>query len=80
MVHTQVTAKDNEAQLANDGIVLYIADNHADHKDKLRIVQATVEWCKGPTRIGVARGSQYHHSSTSWMNSTTSPSPDGALQ
>lgn len=38
--------------LGNRGVVLHIADNAGHHKGKLRIGQATVEWCKGRTRIG----------------------------
>lgn len=40
------------AELGNNGIVLYIADNDGKHVGKLRIGQATVEWCKGKTQIG----------------------------
>lgn len=40
------------AELGNNGIVLYIADNEGKHVGKLRIGQATVEWCKGKTSIG----------------------------
>jgi hypothetical protein len=48
----QVTVKDIEAQLGNNGIVLYIAGNDGKHVGKLRIGQATIEWCRGKTRIG----------------------------
>jgi len=48
----QVTAKGIEARLGNNGIVLYIADNSGKHIGKLRIGQATVEWCKGKVSIG----------------------------
>jgi hypothetical protein len=48
----QVTVTGIEAGLGNNGIVLYIADNQGNHKGKLRIGKATVEWCKGRTRMG----------------------------
>ncbi len=48
----QVTLKDVEAQLGNNGVILYVADNSGKHVGKLRIGQATVEWCRGRTRIG----------------------------
>ena len=38
--------------LKNNGVVLYISDNHGKHVGKLRVGQATVEWCKGRTRMG----------------------------
>lgn len=48
----QVRVTDIEAQLGNKGVILYIADNDGTHRGKLRLGQATVEWCKGRTRIG----------------------------
>jgi hypothetical protein len=48
----KVTLTDVEAQLGNKGVVLYISDNAGKHQGKLRIGQATVEWCKGKTRMG----------------------------
>jgi hypothetical protein len=48
----KVTVTNIESQLGNNGITLYVADNSGNHKGKLRIGQATVEWCKGRTRIG----------------------------
>jgi hypothetical protein len=48
----QVTLKDVEAQLGNNGVILYVADNSGKHVGKLRIGQATVEWCRGRTRVG----------------------------
>jgi hypothetical protein len=48
----KVTLTDVEAQLGNTGVVLYISDNAGKHQGKLRIGQATVEWCKGKTRMG----------------------------
>jgi hypothetical protein len=48
----QVTATGIEARLGNKGIVLYIADNSGKHVGKLRVGQATVEWCKGKVSIG----------------------------
>ncbi len=48
----QVTLKDVEAQLGYNGVILNIADNSGTHVGKLRIGQATVEWCRGRTRIG----------------------------
>ncbi len=41
-----------EVELRNNGITLHIADNSGKHIGKLRIGQATVEWCPGRTRIG----------------------------
>jgi hypothetical protein len=51
----QVKVKDIEAELGNNGIVLYIANNEGEHVGKLRVGQATVEWCRGRTRIGNGR-------------------------
>lgn len=51
----QITVEGIEARLGNTGIVLYIADNQGNHVGKLRIGQATVEWCRGRTRIGNGR-------------------------
>ena len=51
----QVTSTGLDARLGNNGIVLYIADNNGKHLGKLRIGQATVEWCRGRTRIGNGR-------------------------
>lgn len=51
----QVSFSGIEARLGNKGIVLYVADNQGHHVGKLRIGQATVEWCKGRTRIGNGR-------------------------
>jgi hypothetical protein len=48
----KVTATGIQAELGNNGIVLYIADNSGKHVGKLRIGQATVEWCKGKVSIG----------------------------
>lgn len=48
----KVTAQDIEAKLGNKGILLYIADNSGKHVGKLRVGQATVEWCRGKTSIG----------------------------
>jgi hypothetical protein len=48
----KVTVTDIESQLGNKGITLFIADNAGTHQGKLRIGQATVEWCKGRTRMG----------------------------
>lgn len=48
------------AELGNNGIVLYIADNDGKHVGKLRIGQATVEWCKGKTQIGNGRKIRMH--------------------
>lgn len=38
--------------LGNKGLILHVADNDGAHVGKLRIGQATAEWCKGRTRIG----------------------------
>jgi hypothetical protein len=51
----QVKLTDVEAELGNKGVVLYIADNQGHHQGKLRIGQATVEWCQGRTRMGNGR-------------------------
>ncbi len=48
----QVRVTEIEAQLGNTGMLLYIADNDGKHQGKLRIGQATVEWCRGRTRLG----------------------------
>jgi hypothetical protein len=48
----RVKATGIEADLRNNGIVLYIADNSGKHVGKLRIGQATVEWCKGKVSVG----------------------------
>ena len=48
----KVTLTDVQAELGNNGVVLYIADNDGKHRGKLRIGQATIEWCRGRTRIG----------------------------
>ncbi len=48
------------AELGNNGIVLYIADNDGKHVGKFRIGQATVEWCKGRTQIGNGRRIRMH--------------------
>jgi hypothetical protein len=46
-VTTHVTVSGIEANLGNNGIVLYTADDSGKHVGKLRVEQATVEWCKG---------------------------------
>jgi len=51
----KVSVNNIEAQLGNTGIILYIADNDGVHVGKLRIGQATVEWCRGRTRMGNGR-------------------------
>lgn len=51
----KVKATGIEADLGNNGIILYIADNGGKHVGKLRVGQATVEWCKGKTSIGNGR-------------------------
>jgi len=43
------------AELGNNGIVLYVADNNGKHVGKLRLGQATLEWCPGKTPIGHGR-------------------------
>jgi hypothetical protein len=48
----KVKATGIEAELGNNGIVLYIAENSGKHVGKLRIGQATMEWCSGKTSIG----------------------------
>lgn len=48
----KVKATGIEADLGYNGIILYVADNGGKHVGKLRIGQATVEWCKGKTSIG----------------------------
>ena len=48
----KVKATGIQADLGNNGIILYISDNGGKHVGKLRIGQATVEWCKGKVPIG----------------------------
>jgi hypothetical protein len=48
----QVKLIDVEADLGYKGVVLYVADNKGSHQGKIRIGSATVEWCKGKTRMG----------------------------
>lgn len=48
----RVTLTDVQADLGNKGVVLYIADNDGKHQGKLRIGQATVEWCRGKIHMG----------------------------
>lgn len=48
----QVKVENIEAKLGNNGIVLRIADNSGKHVGKLRVGQATVEWCPGKVSIG----------------------------
>jgi hypothetical protein len=48
----KVTVTNIESQLGYNGITLFIADNQGNHQGKLRIGQATVEWCRGRTRMG----------------------------
>ncbi len=48
----QVLVTEIEAKLGHNGMILYIADNDGKHRGKLRIGQATVEWCRGKTRLG----------------------------
>ena len=43
---------DVDMTLGNNGILLTVYDNAGAYKGKLRIGRATVEWCKGRTRIG----------------------------
>ena len=38
--------------LGNDGLILHIADNNGKHVGKLRVGQATAEWCKGRVAVG----------------------------
>ena len=39
-------------QLGNQGLLLYVANNRGQHQGTLRVGKATVEWCKGKTRMG----------------------------
>lgn len=48
----QVKVENIEVKLGNNGIVLRIADNAGKHVGKLRVGQATVEWCPGKVSIG----------------------------
>lgn len=48
----KVTVTNIESELGNKGIQLVIKDNQGGHQGKLRIGQATVEWCQGRTRRG----------------------------
>jgi len=38
--------------LGNNGIELYVYANDGTHLGDLRIGKATIEWCKGRTRVG----------------------------
>ncbi len=44
--------EDVTVSLGNNGVVLRIADNAGKHVGKLRVGQATAEWCPGKTRMG----------------------------
>jgi hypothetical protein len=44
--------KSIDLTLKNNGIVLHIYDNANKFVGKLRVGQATVEWCKGKVPIG----------------------------
>jgi hypothetical protein len=48
----EVDMKSVGLSLGNTGIVLYIYDNANKYVGKLRVGQATVEWCKGKVPIG----------------------------
>jgi hypothetical protein len=54
-LRVQVDTSWINTQLGNQGLVLYVADNQGRHKGTLRIGKATVEWCKGRTRMGNGR-------------------------
>lgn len=43
---------DVDMTLGNKGITLAIYGNDNQYLGKLRVGKATVEWCKGKTRIG----------------------------
>lgn len=43
--------EDSRAYLGNNGIMLHIADNNGKHVGRLRIGQATLEWCPGKVQI-----------------------------
>jgi len=47
-----VDVKSIDLSLGNNGIVLYVYDNANKYVGKLRVGQATVEWCKGKVPIG----------------------------
>ncbi len=47
--------EDSKAWLGNNGILLHIADNDGRHVGRLRIGQATIEWCPGKVRLGNGR-------------------------
>jgi hypothetical protein len=47
-----VDMKSIDLSLGNNGIVLYVYDNANKYVGKLRVGQATVEWCKGKVPIG----------------------------
>jgi hypothetical protein len=59
-MRVSMDASDVGMSLGNNGIVLYVKDNRGRHLGKLRIGQATVEWCKGRTRIGNGRKMTLH--------------------
>ncbi len=48
----QLDVKSLDISLGNTGVVLYIADNAGKHVGKLRVGQATLEWCKGKVPLG----------------------------
>ena len=43
---------DVDMTLGNNGITLTVYDNAGTLQGKLRLGRATVEWCKGRTRMG----------------------------
>lgn len=50
----KVTVRDLDVDmdLGNNGVVLEVRDNDDAFLGKLRIGRATMEWCRGKTRIG----------------------------
>jgi hypothetical protein len=51
-MQVRLDMEDVTITLGNNGVLLKIADNDGKHVGNLRIGQATVEWCKGRTRVG----------------------------
>ena len=47
-----ISGFDVKMSLGNNGVVLQVWDNQDNYLGKLRIGKATVEWCRGRTRIG----------------------------
>jgi hypothetical protein len=51
-MQARLDLSDVSISLGNNGLILHIKDNAGNHVGKLRIGQATAEWCRGRTRMG----------------------------